>query len=161
MKTIILLIGVFILFSTPSAFSQSKLFQPQTRVEIKSEKWFINGKPTLENKKWRGYNIEGLLPNSRMVQGIYDDLNPQTAALWKYPDNGKWDAKRNNQEFLAAMLGVQRTTVTAFAGEQQKRGLIRHARGKVELLDTDGLEKAACECRRVLVEQRKRLAGTA
>ena len=33
------------------------------------------------------------------------------------------------QEFLAAMLGVQRTTVSQFAGELQRKGLIRYHRG--------------------------------
>jgi hypothetical protein len=46
--------------------------------------------------------IEGLLLNSRMVQGIFDDLNPETRSLWDYPD-GPWDAERNTREFVAAM----------------------------------------------------------
>jgi CRP-like cAMP-binding protein len=50
------------------------------------------------------------------------------------------------QEFLADMLGVQRTTVTAVAGALQARGLIRYRRGMVDILDRPGLEAAACEC---------------
>jgi hypothetical protein len=42
--------------------------------------------------------VEGLLLNSR----VFDDLNPQTRALWNYPD-GLWDADRNTREFVAAM----------------------------------------------------------
>ena len=38
-----------------------------------------------------------------MVQGIYDDSNPDTVARWAYKDSGKWDAERNTREFLAAM----------------------------------------------------------
>ena len=64
------------------------------------------------------------------------------------------------QEFLAAMLGVRRTTVTAFASELQQRGLIRYSRGKIELTDIDGLEQVACECRQVLVDERARLGVT-
>ncbi|MGI6566230.1 MAG: hypothetical protein ACOX3I_02710 [Limnochordia bacterium] len=41
--------------------------------------------------------------NSRMVQGIFDDLNPETRELWKYPDTGKWDPDRNTREFVEAM----------------------------------------------------------
>jgi hypothetical protein len=41
--------------------------------------------------------------NSRMVQGIFDDLNPETRSKWAYPDTGKWDPERNTREFLAAM----------------------------------------------------------
>jgi CRP-like cAMP-binding protein len=64
------------------------------------------------------------------------------------------------QEFLASMLGVQRTTVTAFAAQQQKAGLIRYARGKIEILDTAAMEARACECREATREQRARLGFT-
>lgn len=50
------------------------------------------------------------------------------------------------QESLAEMLGVQRTTVTAITGDLQARGLIRTHRGRVEIVDRPGLERAACEC---------------
>ncbi len=50
------------------------------------------------------------------------------------------------QEFLADMLGVQRTTVTAVAGALQTKGLIRYRRGVVDILDRAGLESMACEC---------------
>lgn len=50
------------------------------------------------------------------------------------------------QEFLADMLGVQRTTVTAVAGSLQTKGLIRYRRGVVDILDRAGLEAIACEC---------------
>lgn len=50
------------------------------------------------------------------------------------------------QEFLADMLGVQRTTVTAVAGALQARGLIRYRRGVVDILDRPGIEAMACEC---------------
>jgi CRP-like cAMP-binding protein len=50
------------------------------------------------------------------------------------------------QEFLADMLGVQRTTVTAVAGALQNKGLIRYRRGVVDILDRPGLEAMACEC---------------
>lgn len=50
------------------------------------------------------------------------------------------------QEFLADMLGVQRTTVTAVAGALQAKGLIRYRRGIVDILDRQGLEAMTCEC---------------
>ena len=75
----------------------------QTIVSIKGEKFLINGQPTYKGRNWQGYPIEGLLMNSRMVQGIFDDLNPNTADQWKYPDTQKWDADRNTNEFIKAM----------------------------------------------------------
>jgi CRP-like cAMP-binding protein len=50
------------------------------------------------------------------------------------------------QEFLADMLGVQRTTVTVVARTLQAAGLIRYRRGVVDILDRDSLEAIACEC---------------
>jgi hypothetical protein len=58
--------------------------------------------------------IEGLLMNSRMVQGIFDDFNPQTRDRWKYPDTGKWDADRNTREFIAAMPEWRRHGLLSF-----------------------------------------------
>ena len=75
----------------------------KTRVEVRGNKFYINGSPTYRGKEWNGNSIEGLLLNSRMVQGIFDDSNEQTARLWKYPDTGKWDPDRNTNEFIRAM----------------------------------------------------------
>lgn len=50
------------------------------------------------------------------------------------------------QEFLAVMLGSRRTTVTAAAGELQRRGLIHYSRGRIHVSDPEGLEQVACEC---------------
>lgn len=75
----------------------------KTEVAIRGEQFLINGKPTYASRVWQGKRIEGLLFNSRMVQAIFDDLNPKTRELWAYPDTGKWDAERNTREFIAAM----------------------------------------------------------
>ena len=50
------------------------------------------------------------------------------------------------QEFLAQMIGTQRTTVTLTAGNLQRSGLIEYRRGRMTLLDRERLESAACEC---------------
>ena len=50
------------------------------------------------------------------------------------------------QEFLADMLGVQRTTVTAVARSLQEKGFIRYRRGVMAVIDRDGLRASACEC---------------
>jgi CRP-like cAMP-binding protein len=61
------------------------------------------------------------------------------------------------QEFLADMLGVQRTTVTAVAGALQARGMIRYRRGVVDILDRPSLEAIACECYRAVKRTYERL----
>lgn len=84
-------------------FSGCSGIRPKTTVEIKGEQFYINGKPTYEGRYWRGLKIEGLLLNSRMVQGIFDDLNEETRDLWAYPDTKKWDPERNTAEFIENM----------------------------------------------------------
>jgi CRP-like cAMP-binding protein len=68
----------------------------------------------------------------RWLLGCHDRIDSNTVNL--------------TQEFLADMLGVQRTTVTAVAGSLQAKGLIRYRRGVVDILDRGGLETMTCEC---------------
>jgi CRP-like cAMP-binding protein len=63
------------------------------------------------------------------------------------------------QEFLAMMLGVQRTGVSAAAGGLQRAGLIRYQRGNVTIVDRRGLERRSCECYRVSKKEFDRLLG--
>jgi hypothetical protein len=75
----------------------------RTTVSIRGDMFLINGEPTYKGRRWNGRRIEGLLMNSRMVQGTFDDLNLETAKRWAYPDTKLWDPERNTAEFVAAM----------------------------------------------------------
>ncbi len=61
-------------------------------------------------------------------------------------DRTQSDLLHFTQEFLAMMLGAQRTTVTMVAGGLQRSGLIEYHRGQVKILDRQNLEDAACDC---------------
>jgi CRP-like cAMP-binding protein len=63
-------------------------------------------------------------------------------------------------EFLAMMLGVQRSGVTVAARLLQKAGLIQYTRGRVTITDQSGLQDAACECYGTIRAELKRLFGT-
>jgi hypothetical protein len=86
----------------------------KTHVSIRGEEFYINGKPTYEGRVWKGKKIQGLLLNSRMVQGVFHDLNPETVKRWVYPDTGEWDPERNTREFIAAMPEWRRHGLLAF-----------------------------------------------
>jgi CRP-like cAMP-binding protein len=57
------------------------------------------------------------------------------------------------QEFLAAMLGVRRATVTLTIGAMQRAGLIEFGQRRIVILDRTGLESASCECYQALKRQ--------
>jgi len=84
---------------------------------------------------------------------------PQRLATWilrAQHDSGE-DELLLTQEYLAQMLGVQRASVSMFAGALQERGLIFYRRGRVRVLDRSGLEAVACECHAVLRERHEHL----
>jgi CRP-like cAMP-binding protein len=64
------------------------------------------------------------------------------------------------QEFLAQMLGVQRSTVTVAAGELQRAGMIGYSRGKINIVDRAELTKVACECYDIVSASYKRILKT-
>jgi len=74
-----------------------------TEISIQGTDFYINGKPTYQGRYHEGRRIEGLLLNSRMVQAIFDDANPNTIDKWCYPDTNLWDPDRNTTEFCAAL----------------------------------------------------------
>jgi CRP-like cAMP-binding protein len=61
------------------------------------------------------------------------------------------------QEFMAQMLGVQRSTVTVAASALQRAGLIEYSRGTIHILDRHQLAETACECYGVVCESYERL----
>lgn len=85
-----------------------------TSLTISGKQFYINGELTYKGRYWQGNKIEGLLMNSRMVQGIFDDLNSSTNKQFKYPDTNEWDADRNTDEFISAMQEWKSNGLLAF-----------------------------------------------
>jgi CRP-like cAMP-binding protein len=50
------------------------------------------------------------------------------------------------QEFLAEMLGVQRSSVSLVAGRLQEAGFIHYRRGNVRIADLEAVRSGSCEC---------------
>lgn len=61
------------------------------------------------------------------------------------------------QETMAGMLGVRRESVTLAAAKLQQAGLIRYARGRIEVLARNGLEGRACDCYGIIRREFDRL----
>lgn len=89
------------------------LVQRKTLVSIHKQAFLINNQPTYAGRQYKGMKIEGLLLNARLVQGIFDDRNPETRSLWNYPD-GSWDPDRNTREFIAAMPAWRQAGLLSF-----------------------------------------------
>ena len=67
---------------------------PGAQVSIEGTRFLLNGTLAAPG---------GLLMNSRMVMGIFDDENLATVGNWAYPDTHLWNPQRNTSEFVAAM----------------------------------------------------------
>jgi CRP-like cAMP-binding protein len=55
-------------------------------------------------------------------------------------------------DFLAVMLGTDRSSVTEAAGVLQKRRAIEYTRGSVRVMNRKALEQSSCECYRLIRE---------
>ncbi|ACK52624.1 cyclic nucleotide-binding protein [Methylocella silvestris BL2] len=63
------------------------------------------------------------------------------------------------QEFLSQMLAVQRSSVTLVARSLQEVGLITYRRGRIHIVDGDGLSETCCECHGAINAHFHRLIG--
>ncbi len=75
-------------------------------------------------------------------------------------DRMESDSLNLTQEFLAQMLGVQRSTVTVAAGDLQRAGMIGYSRGRIQILDREKLSRVACECYRIVSSSYQRVLQT-
>lgn len=63
------------------------------------------------------------------------------------------------QERIAELMGVRRESVTTAASKLQIAGLIRYHRGRISVVDRNGLEVSSCECYGIAKRQVNRLMG--
>jgi CRP-like cAMP-binding protein len=66
--------------------------------------------------------------------------------LLECQDRTGQDRLELTQEFLSAMLGIQRSTVSQVASILKAEGIINYNRGVIDILDRDRLLARSCEC---------------
>src|SRR3978361_141428 len=69
------------------------------------------------------------------------------------------DTLNFTQEFLAEMLGGRRNTVTIDAHALQNAGFVKYSRGKIQILNVEGLHEGACECYQTVKQHYESLLG--
>ncbi len=68
-------------------------------------------------------------------------------------DRAEGEALPYTHEFLSHILGTNRKSVTLAAQSLQTAGLISYQRGRIQVVDRPGLEKASCECYAIVKER--------
>jgi CRP-like cAMP-binding protein len=66
--------------------------------------------------------------------------------LLRARDLSRSDTLPFTQEFLAELLGVRRTSVSTVAHTLQQAGFLKYARGRIHIVNPEGLQESACEC---------------
>lgn len=74
-------------------------------------------------------------------------------------DRVRKDTFPMTHEFVSQMLGVRRPTISVVAKMLQKAELIRYSRGKMTVINRQGLEEGSCECYRIVRKDFARLIG--
>ena len=86
---------------------------------------------------------------------------PERLARWLLMVRDRTDSDNlpMTQDFLSVMLGVRRSGVSVAASTLQAGGLIRVLRGQIMIQDHAGLAGAACDCYRMIQQNRDRILG--
>jgi CRP-like cAMP-binding protein len=85
----------------------------------------------------------------------------QRLCRWLLMSQDRADSQevRLTQQYLAIMLGVQRTTVTQALRDLAEAGLVRQGRGCIHVLDRARMEAQTCECYATVQENLRQLIG--
>lgn len=67
------------------------------------------------------------------------------------------DQLKITHEMIANMLGVRRESITQALGKLQSAGLVASGRGRINIMDSDGLKHHVCECFSLVTSETQRL----
>jgi len=110
----------------------------------------INFRQLLDRYVQAYVNMLGQLAACNRLHSVYE-----RCARWLLMTEDRVDSTeiKLTHEYLAMMLGTQRSGVTIAAGTLQNAGFIRYGHGVITIVDRSGLEGASCECYDVARQQ--------
>jgi CRP-like cAMP-binding protein len=85
-----------------------------------------------------------------LCNSLHDAVSRLSRVLMVLSEQGEGNTISFSQERLADMLGLRRSSVTAAAQKLQSRRFISYRRGRIEIINREGLKAAACECYEVV-----------
>jgi len=85
-----------------------------------------------------------------LCNSLHDAVSRLSRLLLLLSKQGEGDTISFSQERLSDMLGLRRTSVTSAAQVLQSRRFISYRRGRIEIINREGLKAAACECYEVV-----------
>lgn len=114
--------------------------------------------PTLQHAVPRYVEVLYAIMSRLMACDAHHEVE-ERCARWLLTMNDRMDGHdfHLSHEFLAAMLGVRRQTVSLVAGSLRTSELIRCVHGRVTILDRKGLQTVACDCYPVIRSLHERL----
>ena len=111
----------------------------------------------LESAAFQSHSFQSVL--FRHEQAVYAQASQSAACMaahhvearlcrWllRARDLADTDNLQFTQEFLAEMLGVERTSVTLHARTLQQAGIIKYSRGRIQITDLEAMREMVCEC---------------
>jgi CRP-like cAMP-binding protein len=99
---------------------------------------------------FRTQTMQGMTCN-----GMHNVIQRCSRWLLMTRDRVDSDDLKLTHEFLALMLGVRRASVSEVIKPLQVAGLISSQRGRIQILDRQGLEAKSCECYKIMVERER------
>jgi CRP-like cAMP-binding protein len=126
-----------------------------TATQLKRE---LRGSPALRRVLKRHLYVLMVQLSQSAVCGRFHEIMARLARwLLLTHDRAHADHFRLTHQYLADMLGVQRSAITIAAGALQRKKLISYKRGKIFIVSRRGLESASCECYQAALDDRGRL----
>jgi hypothetical protein len=121
------------------------------RVRISRLRRLLKSAPTLDGTLRRYTLVFGMqVAQTAACNRLHDIERRLSRWLLMAMDRVDSGLLRITHDFLATMLGTDRSSVTIAAGILQEMKIIEYSRGIVRILDRPQLESYACECYRVI-----------